>query len=134
MPYKKIVPEILQSPDHYAQKPKFRYHGAMAGILIVLGLLLRMGIPLLLSTADNQSLGAGVIIGSLLGVIFWIWGCCHLALHYGLDYAWGFAGFLFLVGIGIILWAANQKPKWDRQRAMQPKRPNEYRGDPNSPY
>ena len=134
MSYKKIASDPSQSPDHYAQKPRFRHHGAMAGVLIVLGLLLRFGIPLLLSTTDTQPDSSGIIIGTLVGAAFWIWGCFHLVLHFGLHYAWGFAGFLFLVGIGIILWAANQKPKWDRQRAMQPKRTKEYRGDPDSLY
>jgi hypothetical protein len=41
---------------------------------------------------------------------------------------------LILVGLGIILWAAKQKPKWDRQRAMLIKRPKEYRGDSDSLY
>jgi hypothetical protein len=134
MAYKKIDSTRSQSPDYYAQKPRFQHHGAMAGVLIVLGLLFRFGIPLLLLTTDTQPDSSGVMIGTLLGAAFWIWGCFHLTLHFGLHYAWGFAGLLFLVGIGIIFWAANQKPKWDRQRAIQTKRPKEYRGDPDSLY
>lgn len=134
MPYKKIIPNTSESVDYYAQKPRFRHHGAMAGVLIILGLLLRFGIPLLISTIDTPVDNTGIIIGSIVGTALWLWGCFHLALHFGLHFAWGFAGLLFLVGLGIILWAAKQKPKWDRQRAMQPNRPKEYRGDPDSLY
>lgn len=124
----------LHPSENEAKKPRFRHHGAMAGVLIALGLLFRIGIVILLSTTDIQGGSLGMIIGVLVASIFWIWGCFHLVLYYCLHYAWGFAGFLFILGIGIIIWAAHQKPKWDRQRSMQPKLPKEYCGDPDSLY
>ncbi|MGJ8635077.1 MAG: hypothetical protein ACSHX7_14270, partial [Luteolibacter sp.] len=87
-----------------------------------------------MATTDATADYSGVILGSLICSVLWLWGCFHLVLHFGLHFSWGFAGLLFLVGFFIILWAAKQKPKWDRQRAIQPKRSKGYQGDPDSLY
>jgi len=111
-------------------------HGAMAACLMVLALVLRFGVPMASSSADPGSDRAMfLLLLSFAGGILWVWGCCHLAKHFGLSAVWGLSGLLFLLGPAMIFWAANQKPKWDRAAASQPQgKKREYRGDPNSPY
>ncbi|HEY8962358.1 MAG TPA: hypothetical protein VIM57_09145 [Luteolibacter sp.] len=108
----------------------------MAAILMVLAFLVRFGGWIVIETSVHQGPGAPVyILLSLVSAILWVWGCCHLAARFGLSPAWGISGMLFLLGPLIIFWAANQKPKWDREAAKRAKQPKqEYRGDPTSLY
>lgn len=110
-------------------------HGMLAAFLMIAALILRYGVPLTVVISGGTEAHWGLIVLSLLGGILWIWGCCHLAKHFGLSGFWGLAGVLFFIGVGIIFWAANQKPKWDRAAAKRPKgKPREYKGDPTSLY
>jgi hypothetical protein len=110
-------------------------HGGMAAVLLLGAMIIRFGIPLFMQTSYAESgMQPLLLLLSLIGAIAWLWGCCHLALHFGLSMAWGFFGLLFLVGPFVIFWAAHQKPKWDMAAARRPQRKNEYRGDPDSLY
>jgi hypothetical protein len=108
----------------------------MAAILMLLAFVIRFGVPIAMgiSSAHGAATPALMVI-SLIGPVLWIWGCCHLAVRFGLSPAWGIAGLLFLLGPLVIFWAANQKPKWDREAAKRAKKPKEeYSGDPTSLY
>ena len=108
----------------------------MAAILMILAFVIRFGVPIAMEAPSTQGMVASVLLGvSILGALLWIWGCCHLAARFGLSAVWGISGLLFLLGPLVIFWAANQKPKWDREAAKRA-RPSqqEYRGDPTSLY
>lgn len=108
-------------------------HGLLAAFLMVAGLILRFGVPLTVSLSGGST--GSLVLLTLLGAVLWLWGCCHLACHFGLSGAWGLAGILFLLGPAIIFWAASQKPRWDRAAAHRPKGARrEYKGDPTSLY
>ena len=103
-------------------------------MLMGFALLLRFGIPILASSNSFGQSGITLLLFSLGGAILWVWGCCHLAMHFGLSALWGLFGFFFLIGPGVIFWASKQKPKWDAAAIRRPGSKREYRGDPNSPY
>ena len=110
-----------------------KVHGALAATLLLVGLLIRFGVPVFMEY--SYSTLPSVLLLSLLGAVFWVWGCFHLALRFGLSPAWGLFGLLFLLGFFVILWAARQKPKWDIAAARRTSgKPRVYRGDPNSLY
>ena len=109
-------------------------HKGLAAVLMVLALVFRYGVQI--AQSSNKYSGDNIqmtfLIVSILAAILWVWGCCHLAKHFGLSGAYGLAGLLFLLGPALIFWASRQKPKWDRAKVRRPLR--QYRGDPNSPY
>lgn len=110
-------------------------HGVLAAFLMMAALILRFGVPLTIAVSGGSDSAGSLVLFSILGAVLWLWGCCHLAMHFGLSGAWGLAGILFLLGPAIIFWAANQKPKWDRAAARRPKgTKREYKGDPTSLY
>lgn len=125
-----------ESPKATSSRMRDRgIHGMLAAFLMITALILRYGVPLIVAISGGTEAHGGLIVLSLLGGILWIWGCCHLAKHFGLSGVWGLAGILFLIGPAIIFWAANQKPKWDRAAAKRPKgTKREYKGDPTSLY
>ncbi|MES2707407.1 MAG: hypothetical protein V4726_12490 [Verrucomicrobiota bacterium] len=110
------------------------FHGVLAGILMVLALAIKFGVPLVRAYNHSTEQDASTFLLSLAITVFWIWGCCHLAKHLGLSAAWGLSGILFLLGLVVIFWAARENDKWRRQGGRPATRRKEYRGDPDSPY
>jgi hypothetical protein len=123
-----------ETPKHCSRMRSGGMHGALAAILMVIALVLRFGVPIMASSDNFNEASSSLWLLSLGGGILWVWGCCHLAMHFGLSGAWGLAGLLFLLGPALIFWASSQKPKWDREAARRPQRQKQYRGDPTSPY
>jgi hypothetical protein len=121
-------------PKQYTIRRGGGIHGVMAAVLLVTALVLRFGVPVVVATGSVE--GGGLLLGglSVAGSILWVWGCCHLAVRFGLSGFWGLAGVFFLLGLGLIFWVSKQKPKWDREVARRSRERREYRGDPNSPY
>ena len=124
-----------QPPRHSPRmQPRGGSHGVLAAILMVIALVLRFGVPIMAYSDSFSQAGPYLWILSIGGSLLWIWGCCHLAVHFGLSAVWGLAGSFFLLGPPIIFWASSQKPKWDRAAARSPRGKSNYRGDPDSPY
>ena len=112
-------------------------HALLALILLPIGGILIFGSKLGVALASGQDATlTAVFLFSLLGAIFWIWGCFHLAIASKLNPAFGMLGLFFLVGFFVILWCAKKQPEWERaaarHRATNPNK--EYRGDPDSLY
>jgi len=112
-------------------------HALLAIILLILGAVLIFGSRLGVSLAGGNvdSIGSVVLL-SLVGGLFWIWGCTHLAISSKLNPGFGILGIFFIAGLFAILWCAKKQPEWERSaarhRSKNPKK--EYRGDPTSLY
>ena len=134
MPYKKTgsIPTISNSPSDGGVR--FKYHAVVAVILMVVGITVRFVVPAALGMNSDSMTDISYLGLWIMAKAVWVWACCHLALHFRLSAAWGLWGMLFLIGVVVIVWAKIQKPKWDLERARQPKKPSRYKGDPDSLY
>ncbi len=121
-------------PKHYSRTHSRGIHGKLAGILMLIALVLRCGVPIMASSDNFSNADPYLWLLSLGGGILWVWGCCHLALHLGLSAAWGLTGIFMILGPAIMFWMSKHKHKWNREATRRPQGRKQYRGDSDSPY
>ena len=114
----------------------FRYHGMIAGSLMVIALAIRFVLPTVMGVDGTE---AGLFDERYLlfwmgAKILWLWACTHMALHFGLSAVWGLWGLLFILGPAMILWAVTQKPKWALARARRRAKSGRQRADADGVY
>jgi|GEM_PF-3296035 len=126
---------IQMEPAGRVRRTSAINHGAIAGVLLLLALVARFVIPIGAANSDQAAAHPGAwYLANAVAALIWIWGCVHLAVRFKLHPAWGFFGLLFLVGIAIIFWAAQQRPVWERQKALRSPASRKRQVDPNSLY
>ncbi len=133
-PYKKAGSLNPVNDQQYEQKNKFQHHGVIAAILMFTAILIRFGVPIFSMTEASENFHPQLFFLSILGATLWVWGAIHLALHFNLGAAWGLWGLLFLLGLGVIFWAANQRPKWEQQKARRSQNRKRPRNNSDSLY
>ncbi|MBK1792130.1 hypothetical protein JIN82_13290 [Persicirhabdus sediminis] len=126
----------LTSQVRYSRRAGLSHfpHNGLAALLLIVAVVLRVVIMLAFSSPSSVDLGGVYLVLSMLSALAWIWGCVHLAIHFGLNGVWGLLGIFFIFGLAVILWAARQKPRWDLEQHMQAHLARYGGGDPNSLY
>ncbi len=80
--------------------------GVFAGILLVLGFLVRFSVFVMRTSPVAATLPIEAV--DFVSALLWLGGSFLLAAHWRLNLTWGFAGLLFIFGLLLMLWASSK--------------------------
>ena len=111
-------------------------HKTLAAALLPIGFVIILMTKVLAMRDGSEDLNQAVfLLLWFMGLVMWIWGCCHFAIYRNLNVAWGFLGLLWIVGFLILVWVAKKMPDWERKAAIsQAREPTPVRRTNNDPW